>query len=173
MIGGPFEGPYSNASVVHDVACDQRQRPWRDVHLAFYTAMLAAKVDSVNAKVMYGAVYQFGPRWGRQVNLNEILLDSVEPTIAQLRAAAAPVECGLTQVNLFLGEAARQGRATPVGLSPIKAGGTVIFRPVFPSFSGDTLAEFQRLQSFIESSNPPIEVIESYRRWPCGMRYNP
>src|SRR5438034_3210995 len=29
FIGGPFEGRYRNASVVHDVACVVKTRPWR------------------------------------------------------------------------------------------------------------------------------------------------
>src|SRR5690606_6494125 len=94
-----FEGPYRNASVIHDVACDQKQRPWRDVHRAFYTAMLAAQVDPIKAKIMYGAVYQFGPRWERQVSLSEVPLPSVQSAIAQLRASAAPGEHMETQVT--------------------------------------------------------------------------
>jgi len=61
--GGPFEGKYRDASVIHDVACVQHQRDWQQVHLAFYTAMLASGVERLKAKIMYGAVYQFGPRW--------------------------------------------------------------------------------------------------------------
>ena len=63
IIGGPFEGKYRDASVVHDVACEQRARPWEAVHLMFYAAMLTSGVDEVQAKQMYGAVYWFGPRW--------------------------------------------------------------------------------------------------------------
>ena len=63
FIGGPFEGNYRNASVIHDVACIERKLPWQDVHLAFYTAMRAANVDQWKARVMYGAVFHFGPRW--------------------------------------------------------------------------------------------------------------
>ena len=63
LIGGPFEGPYRNASVIHDVACVERKLAWQDVHLAFYTAMRAADVSPWKAKIMYGAVYHFGPRW--------------------------------------------------------------------------------------------------------------
>lgn len=64
FIGGPFEGKYRNASVVHDVACDQKSRPWRDVHRMFYNASRLGGVGSVSAKVMYFAVYHWGPRWG-------------------------------------------------------------------------------------------------------------
>ncbi len=63
IIGGPFEGKYRNAAVIHDVACVARNRPWRSVHRAFYFAMLAGGVTPVQAKVMYAAVYHFGPRW--------------------------------------------------------------------------------------------------------------
>jgi hypothetical protein len=63
FIGGPFEGAYRNASVIHDVACVERKLAWQDVHLAFYTAMRAADVSQAKAKIMYGAVYHFGPRW--------------------------------------------------------------------------------------------------------------
>jgi hypothetical protein len=63
IIGGPFEGKYRSASVIHDVACDMQKRPWQDVHKAFYTAMMASDVNSLKAKIMYSAVYHFGPRW--------------------------------------------------------------------------------------------------------------
>ena len=28
IIGGPYNGKYRNASVIHDVACDQKAQPW-------------------------------------------------------------------------------------------------------------------------------------------------
>lgn len=63
IIGGPFEGKYRNASVIHDIACIEKKRPWELVHLTFYYAMRAAGVDSTLASIMYAAVYHFGPRW--------------------------------------------------------------------------------------------------------------
>lgn len=63
IIGGPFEGLYRDASVIHDVACDERVRPWNLVHETFYQAMIASGVDLTTAKIMYAAVYHFGPRW--------------------------------------------------------------------------------------------------------------
>jgi hypothetical protein len=62
-IGGPFEGPYRNASVIHDVACDEKRRPWQMAHGVFYSAMITSGVPEFKALVMYGAVYHFGPRW--------------------------------------------------------------------------------------------------------------
>ncbi|QDT03985.1 hypothetical protein K227x_23710 [Rubripirellula lacrimiformis] len=63
LIGGPFEGKYRNASVVHDVYCEQMNEPWEDVHQMFYQACRSGGVDEAQAKVMYYAVYHFGPRW--------------------------------------------------------------------------------------------------------------
>ena len=63
LIGGPFEGKYRNASVIHDWFCDRRSRPWLAVHRMFFTAMLANGVDPILAKIMYFGVYARGPRW--------------------------------------------------------------------------------------------------------------
>jgi Protein of unknown function (DUF1353) len=63
IIGGPFEGEYRNASVIHDYYCDAKTRPWPDVHNVFYAAMLTSGVDGSKAWLMYEAVRQFGPRW--------------------------------------------------------------------------------------------------------------
>src|SRR5216110_1466803 len=63
FIGGPFEGRYRNASVVHDVACVVKNRPWRQVHRMFYLATRTGGVGALNAKVMFGAVFLFGPQW--------------------------------------------------------------------------------------------------------------
>lgn len=67
IIGGPFEGKYRKASVIHDVACVTQIKPWQSVHRAFYEAMLADGVGSIKAKTMYAAVYHFGPRWERSL----------------------------------------------------------------------------------------------------------
>jgi len=63
IIGGPFEGKYRDASVIHDVACVEQARSWEDTHMAFYTAMRASGVSYSKASLMYCAVYHLGPRW--------------------------------------------------------------------------------------------------------------
>lgn len=63
LIGGPFEGPYRDASIVHDHYCALKSRPWRDTHRMFLDGMLCSGVVALKAKVMYYAVYRFGPRW--------------------------------------------------------------------------------------------------------------
>jgi len=63
VTGGPFTGKYRQASVVHDVACVDKKEPWEDVHLMFYEACLCGGVEEKKAKLMYWAVYNYGPRW--------------------------------------------------------------------------------------------------------------
>ena len=60
----PFTGKYRLAAVVHDHYCQQRSRSWKDTHKVFYEAMRTSGVPERTAKIMYGAVYGFGPRWG-------------------------------------------------------------------------------------------------------------
>ena len=63
LIGGPFEGRFRNASVVHDAACITRTRDWQATHRMFYEACRCGGVDTVMAHTMYFAVWHFGPRW--------------------------------------------------------------------------------------------------------------
>ncbi|WP_430454924.1 DUF1353 domain-containing protein [Rheinheimera sp.] len=86
FIGGGFDGPYRNASVIHDVACNERIRPWEDVHRTFYYGMRASGVPEFKAKVMYAAVYHFGPRWAyRHVTLANVPFDVLPSKIDALR----------------------------------------------------------------------------------------
>ena len=63
VMGGPFEGKYRNASVLHDVAYGERKRPWQDCDRMFYNAMRCSGVSAVEAKTMYYALYRFGNHW--------------------------------------------------------------------------------------------------------------
>jgi hypothetical protein len=63
FIGPPYVGAYRKASVVHDVACDSRERPHREVHRMFHEACLAGGESRARANVMYWAVRTFGPKW--------------------------------------------------------------------------------------------------------------
>ena len=63
LIGAPFSGQYRNASVIHDYYCDNRMRPYQEVHRVFYAAMLTSGVGENRAWLMFKAVEEFGPRW--------------------------------------------------------------------------------------------------------------
>jgi len=85
-IGGPFEGRFREASVIHDVACVEKTRSHEIAHEAFYYAMLAGGTDLVQAKLMYAAVYKFAPSW-------EVVVDtpiSAATAVMSRVLAAAP-----------------------------------------------------------------------------------
>src|SRR6266480_4057186 len=63
IMGGPFEGKYRNASVLHDVAYEQHKRPWQDCDRMFYNAMRCSGVGAVEAKTMDYSLYRFGRHW--------------------------------------------------------------------------------------------------------------
>jgi hypothetical protein len=63
IMGGPFEGKYRNASVLHDVAYGDHNRPWQDCDRMFYYAMRCSGVSAIEAKTMFYALYRFGHHW--------------------------------------------------------------------------------------------------------------
>lgn len=63
FIGGPYEGPYRKAALVHDAACYLQSRSWQASARMFYEAMLIAGTSRTKALLMFEAVYMFGPKW--------------------------------------------------------------------------------------------------------------
>jgi hypothetical protein len=63
FMGGPFEGKYRNASVLHDVAYDQKTKPHEVCDRMFYNAMRCSGVSAVSAGTMYYALRKFGHHW--------------------------------------------------------------------------------------------------------------
>jgi hypothetical protein len=63
IVGTPYVGDYRRATVVHDVACQDKSRPHEEVHYMFYEAMLCDGVSREQAILMYTAVRLFGPKW--------------------------------------------------------------------------------------------------------------
>lgn len=72
FIGGPFDGAYIKASVIHDHYCNEKTRTEHDTHRNFYYGMRANGVEEWKAKFMYWAVATFGPKWklGKRVAQN-------------------------------------------------------------------------------------------------------
>jgi hypothetical protein len=90
LMGGPFEGRYRNASVLHDVAYDEKRRPWQDADRMFYNAMRCSGVSAVEAKTMYYALYRHGRHWKFSVKKAK----PVEPgEITEVRRAT-PITAG-------------------------------------------------------------------------------
>jgi len=67
VIGDRFEPDFLPAAIIHDhYATDEHKvRPWTDTARVFYEAMITNETQVVKAKVMYYAVYVFGPHWGK------------------------------------------------------------------------------------------------------------
>ncbi len=63
IIGGPFEGKYRNASVLHDVAYDEQKKPSAEVDRMFYNAMRCSGVGALTAKTMYYTLVRHGRHW--------------------------------------------------------------------------------------------------------------
>ncbi len=90
----PFTGKYRLAAVVHDHYCQQRSRRWKDTHKVFYEAMRTSGVPEKTAKVMYGAVYGFGPRWGTRSDQRAPAAESI-PVPSRRRSSCATSKLGL------------------------------------------------------------------------------
>jgi hypothetical protein len=157
IIGGPFEGKYREASVIHDVACRNKDRPWQDVHEAFYMAMLASGVDTLKAKVMYAAVYHFGPRWGRSINFSNVPMASVQSKVADVRATAGKDDEVLSEVRPKSPEPGGSLRR-----SPQQQMADVSVR-VVPRPPGLIQKDFEVLRAEIEKNDVPLEVIRAFR----------
>jgi hypothetical protein len=63
VVGPPFDGSYLKAAVIHDAATPSHIESWQNAHRMFYYALLRCGVGEGQAKVMFAAVYHFGPRW--------------------------------------------------------------------------------------------------------------
>lgn len=63
LVGHPWSGDVREASVIHDHFCETKSRTWQDVHRAFHDALIANGVSPAKARLLYAAVYRFGPRW--------------------------------------------------------------------------------------------------------------
>jgi hypothetical protein len=92
FMGGPFEGRYRNASVLHDVAYDRHDRPWQDCDRMFYNAMRCSGVGPVEAKTMYYALYRFGRHWdfkvkrAKPVKVGRKIVARADPVYPRARA---------------------------------------------------------------------------------------
>ena len=72
----------------------------------FYHAMLTAQVDETQAKIMYGAVFHYGPRWELVKEISGILSpeglnklkESLQATNSTLGTPAPPVQNSGSQV---------------------------------------------------------------------------
>ncbi|MDX0587086.1 DUF1353 domain-containing protein [Sinorhizobium medicae] len=115
LIGGPFDGMYRNASVVHDFYCQVRTRPYRNVHRVFREAMHTSGVPQSKSWLMYQAVNRFGPRWSDFKSDPKCqVIDADYDFDACSRNAAPPLpaaEVNRENLDSFIGDV--EGNASP------------------------------------------------------------
>ncbi len=124
VIGGPFEGKYRNASVVHDFYCQVRTRPYLDVHKVFHEAMVTSGVPDQTGWLMFQAVNNFGPRWDApKLDPKCAVVDENYDFTACARNAAKPdvvvPEAGPGELEAFLANV--EGQANPADISKLRA----------------------------------------------------
>lgn len=158
FIGGPFEGKYRNASVIHDVACDLALRRWEDVHEAFFNAMRAGGVEVIKAKIMYGAVYHFGPRWPVKVVrvVDESEVKNIKLTLANSFAYGS-------SKSVIVEDDVVVGVGYTGGVSRIKTGMRKITVTAFPPpLTRSTENRFEKLKFFIKKRKITLSEIRNF-----------
>jgi hypothetical protein len=99
VMGGPFEGKYRNASVLHDVSYDQHNRPWEECDRMFYNAMRCSGVGKVEAGTMYYALYKFGHHWKFEVKKAKPLKPKEAAALARNEEFPRAIPVNATQIN--------------------------------------------------------------------------
>jgi len=92
FMGGPFEGKYRNASVLHDVAYDQKNRPPAVVDRMFYDAMRCSGVGPVEAKTMYYSLLRFGRHWKFTVKKAKPVLPDSSPDLVNREPRSTTID---------------------------------------------------------------------------------
>lgn len=87
FIGGPYDGPYRDAAIIHDYYCEKKLRSWEDTHAMFLEAALKRGVPESTAQTMYAGILYGGPRWTTPLSRAQFV-------IAQ---AKGPVDTGNTK----------------------------------------------------------------------------
>ena len=62
-LGGPYDGPYRDAAVLHDYYCEKQLFTWEQTHEMFYNASRRRGVSETKAKTMYLGLQLFGWKW--------------------------------------------------------------------------------------------------------------
>jgi Protein of unknown function (DUF1353) len=63
IVGGPFDGPYRDAAVIHDYWCEQKTRSSDATHKMYYDAAVARGTSENIASTMYAGIVFGGPKW--------------------------------------------------------------------------------------------------------------
>lgn len=174
VIGGPYEGLYREAAVVHDAGCCAQTVPWQDVHHMFYNAMRCSGVSWSKAKTMFFAVWVGGPRWttlntGMPANckINLPVKASIQTKLLQTiqSRSLTPAETKAVARPFFTTRAMTQASAekfvTHLRQRRVTSAETrIIALSVIQSerFSDD---DVKQVESWIKTENPSLKAIKA------------
>lgn len=103
VIGGPFDGEYINASVVHDHFYRSRERGSDETHRTFYYGMRANGVAAWKAKLMYWAVATFAESWTAEKRIVQRTLCRAENGGIACTSTPSEETVTVTQAGVDLG----------------------------------------------------------------------
>jgi hypothetical protein len=153
LIGGPFEGRYRNASVIHDVACEAKNRPWQDVHRAFYFACLCGGVPQQRAAELYAAVLQGGPQWEiAKKEVTQAYTVVVAHTAATEIEVTDPVTGKKRKEMRYMTEPREEKRERVITMD--------VAVPV--AVKSITEEDLKAISRFVTSANPSLSEIEAW-----------
>lgn len=159
FIGGPYDGPYRDAAILHDYFCTQKDRPWEQVHAMFLEAAVKRGTLESTAQTMYAGILYGGPRWPAPAVAKKAQL---LPDLSKLPArswqenltilAQAPATPGTPPAPGAPAPSAT-GKATP-GTPPVPESG-ITKRKATPSEK----QQFEEINRWIKETNPTPEQI--------------
>jgi hypothetical protein len=155
VIGGPFEGKFRNASVIHDVACVDRTRSHEAVHRAFYEACRAGGVDQQMARILYAAVSKFGPKWTYQ---------EVTRTVTTPVARFVPEMRTRTIIDPDTGEEKSEEYTVHRQVTETRQAEVLVKEAVLASVLEPTEAEAKEFVEQIKQNEPTLDEIAAYGR---------
>ena len=162
FIGGPYDGPYRDAAIIHDYFCDKKDRPWEQVHAMFLEASLRRGTSDSIAQTMYAGILYGGPRWpapavvkkaqlGLSFGPASTLLPTSRQTLHQaLRLAQAPSQTPGTPSTTPPAAGAPPTPGTPATVDP-----GITQRKATTSEK----QQFDDLKAWIEQTKPTPEQI--------------
>lgn len=146
-IGGPWEGLYRNASVIHDYFCDVRSRSWQATHRVFHDAMKTSEVSPIQANYMYFAVRKFGPRWSNTVVTNTALaLTNDDNILQQLSMTQSSDPTSLASLQDALRDPLINMRQSLIASPPTSGNGNFLSQSLASTSRspfGETMVEFR------------------------------
>jgi hypothetical protein len=158
LLGGPFEGKYREAAVVHDYYCAARSIDWRLVHRAFYRAMLVSGISTSRAKLVCAGVYFAGLCWEEKV-------------VASVQVGQPAAAIQTSQANILY--ALCRDPVTLAVSEAIECDGTSAFDWITAHRRADSNAAItlglDKISDMVEEDSPSLQNLEAAIDYAVGL----